>query len=55
MILGQEGSGLPDNLLAEVDLRARIPMADTVESLNVAASAAVVLYEAMRQRRSAAR
>jgi TrmH family RNA methyltransferase len=55
MVLGQEGSGLPDQLLAEVDLRVRIPMADTVESLNVAASAAVVLYEAMRQRGSTAR
>jgi len=50
MILGQEGAGLPHDLLADIDLRVRIPMAETIDSLNVATSAAVVLYEAMRQR-----
>ncbi len=55
VMLGQEGSGLPEELLAEADLRVRIPMTERVDSLNVAASAAVVLYEAVRQRTSAAR
>ena len=50
LILGQEGAGLPQDLLADVDLRIRIPMNKTIDSLNVAVSAAVVLYEAMRQR-----
>lgn len=50
MILGQEGAGLPQELMADVDLKIRIPMAETIDSLNVAVSAAVVLYEAMRQR-----
>jgi TrmH family RNA methyltransferase len=36
--------------MAAIDLRVRIPMADTIDSLNVATAAAVVLYEAMRQR-----
>jgi RNA methyltransferase, TrmH family len=50
LILGQEGAGLPQDIMDEVDLRVRIPMTDTIESLNVATSSAVVLYEAMRQR-----
>lgn len=50
VIVGQEGSGLPDDILKVVDLRVRVPMAETIDSLNVATSAAVFLYEAMRQR-----
>ncbi|HEY6011109.1 MAG TPA: RNA methyltransferase [Nitrospirota bacterium] len=50
VIVGQEGSGLPQDVMAEVDLRVRIPMAETIDSLNVATSVAVILYEAMRQR-----
>lgn len=51
LVFGQEGAGLPQDLLSGIDLQVRIPMAATIDSLNVAASAAVVLYEAMRQRR----
>jgi TrmH family RNA methyltransferase len=50
IILGQEGAGLPQDIMAEVDLRVRIPMAERIDSLNVATAAAIVLYEAMRQR-----
>ena len=50
VIVGQEGSGLPDELLKNIDHQVRIPMAETIDSLNVATSAAVFLYEAMRQR-----
>lgn len=50
IILGQEGSGLPDEIIAAADLTVRIPMAGTIDSLNVATSAAVFLYEAVRQR-----
>ncbi len=53
VILGQEGSGLSGEVMADIDLRIRIPMATTVESLNVATAAAVILYEAIRQRRHA--
>jgi TrmH family RNA methyltransferase len=48
--LGSEGGGLPDALLAMSDRRVRIPMAEPVESLNVAVSAGLLLYEARRQR-----
>lgn len=49
-ILGQEGAGLPQDIIAEIDLRIHIPMTGTIDSLNVATAAAVVLYETMRQR-----
>jgi TrmH family RNA methyltransferase len=48
--VGSEGAGLPEAVLAMADRRVRIPMAEPVESLNVAVSAGVLLYEARRQR-----
>jgi tRNA G18 (ribose-2'-O)-methylase SpoU len=50
LILGSEGTGLPDDLLKQVDRRVTIPMREPVESLNVGVAAALVLYEAFRQR-----
>jgi TrmH family RNA methyltransferase len=50
LLLGGEGSGLPDGLAARADGRVTIPMTGRIESLNVAAAAAVLLYEARRQR-----
>jgi len=50
VIVGQEGAGLPEEILAEVDHRVCIPMAETIDSLNVATASAVILYEALRQR-----
>ena len=50
IILGQEGAGLPKEITDHIDLQVRIPMAETIDSLNVATAAAVILYEAMRQR-----
>ena len=50
VIVGQEGTGLLEDILDNVDHRVRIPMAETIDSLNVATSAAVFLYEVMRQR-----
>jgi TrmH family RNA methyltransferase len=49
-LVGSEGAGLPDAILARADRRVRIPMAAPVESLNVAVSAGLLLYEARRQR-----
>jgi RNA methyltransferase, TrmH family len=51
LLLGNEGHGVNDLLLAECDASVRIPLHPPVESLNVAASAAVILFEAARQRR----
>ncbi len=53
IILGQEGAGLEEQILKDVGHRVRIPMAETIDSLNVATSAAVILYEALRQRSQA--
>jgi RNA methyltransferase, TrmH family len=50
VLLGQEGAGLPQDIMEHIDLQLRIPMAATIDSLNVATAAAVILYEAMRQR-----
>ena len=44
LVLGAEGPGLSAGALAAADVRVRIPMADGVDSLNVAAAAAVALY-----------
>lgn len=50
ILLGNEGAGLSDNLLALADRQVRIPLTAGVESLNVAIAAALMLYEAQRQR-----
>ena len=45
LILGTEGSGLLDETIKQCDYTVKIPMADGVDSLNVAAAAAVVFWE----------
>ena len=55
IVLGREGAGLHDLVRRTCDHLLRIPMAGGVSSLNVSAAGAVVLYEAFRQRRLAAR
>ena len=52
LLVGGEGAGLPAQALARADVRVTIPMHPPVESLNVAAAAAIALYEAARQRRA---
>ncbi|MEI8321036.1 MAG: tRNA (cytidine(34)-2'-O)-methyltransferase [Alphaproteobacteria bacterium] len=49
LLLGQEGNGLPDSVLAQTTHQVRIPMMPGMRSLNVAVSAAMVLGEALRQ------
>lgn len=48
--VGTEKYGLSDDMLDAATTRVRIPMVGQVNSLNVATSAAILLYEAMRQR-----
>jgi TrmH family RNA methyltransferase len=54
IFVGSEGSGLSRELLAQVDELVTIPHAAQVESLNAGVAGSLVLYEAARQRRSAA-
>ncbi len=49
-MIGNEGAGLSDRLLALATHAVRIPMPGGVESLNAAAATAVCLFEAVRQR-----
>ena len=55
ILLGGEGSGLPDTLLRDTDGTLSIPMRKPVESLNVSIAAALIAYEASRQRGGADR
>jgi len=48
--VGTEKFGLTDEALRAADLRVRIPMHGQVNSLNASAAAAIVVYEAVRQR-----
>ncbi|MGH3158532.1 MAG: TrmH family RNA methyltransferase, partial [Streptosporangiaceae bacterium] len=53
--VGSETSGLSGPWLDRADVAVRIPMFGRADSLNVAASAAIVVYEAVRQRMMAER
>ncbi len=51
LILGNEGRGASPEIMQACDARVRIPLHSPVESLNVAAAGAAILFEAVRQRR----
>jgi len=51
LLVGNEGAGLPEEIERSADARIRIPMATGIDSLNAAAAAAVLFYEAARQRK----
>ena len=48
-LIGNEGNGLSDEILAKADKLIKIPMKGKVESLNAAISASILCYEAYRQ------
>jgi TrmH family RNA methyltransferase len=50
LLIGNEGSGVPEELAARADGAVTIPCPGPVESLNAAVAAGVLLYEASRQR-----
>ena len=50
LIFGNEGNGVPAELAAQADGAVTIPCPGTVESLNAAVAAGILLYEASRQR-----
>ena len=50
IIMGTEGDGLAESVIARADIVARIPMSHNVDSLNVAAASAIAFWE-LRQNR----
>jgi TrmH family RNA methyltransferase len=50
LFVGGEGRGLSDEVIARCEARVTIPMESTVESLNVAMAAGILIYAARRQR-----
>jgi TrmH family RNA methyltransferase len=44
-VLGAEREGLPDDIVRDCDVQVTIPLARSAESLNVAVTAAIALYE----------
>jgi TrmH family RNA methyltransferase len=51
LLLGNEGAGLSQSLVDLADHLVKIPLANQVESLNVAIATSVLLYEFQRQNR----
>ena len=54
LLVGSEEKGLPAEILRAVDVRVRIPMQGSVDSLNVSVTAGILLHEAHRRRRRSA-
>lgn len=50
-LIGNEGNGLSDRLSGNADKKIIIPMGGKLESLNASIAAALLMYEAARQRR----
>jgi len=50
IIIGNEGAGLPKDVLAQADEAVCIPQSPKVESLNAGIATSIILYEASRQR-----
>ncbi len=54
LVVGNEGEGVSREWLEGADLRLTVPLEKSVQSLNVTLAAAMLLYEALRQRRRCA-
>ena len=52
IVIGAEGEGIAPLVGRECDYRVSIPMAGKTQSLNASVAAAILLYEAVRQRQS---
>ena len=52
IVIGAESSGLSDSWRKSADAHIKIPMLGSVDSLNASVSAAILLFEAVRQRKS---
>jgi tRNA (cytidine/uridine-2'-O-)-methyltransferase len=49
VLVGRESAGAPAHVHAAADARVRVPIRAGLRSMNVAASAAVIIFEALRQ------
>ena len=49
LVIGNEGRGVSPGIMEMADVRLTIPMKDGIESLNAAAAAAILMYEAVRR------
>ncbi len=55
VVIGNEGTGIRDELLSACDELVTIPQFGAIESLNAAVSAGILFYEAQRQRTESSR
>lgn len=51
VVMGTESTGLSGEWLRQADAQIKIPMRGKIDSLNVSTSCAIIVFEAMRQRR----
>lgn len=49
LVIGNEGNGISDEMMTQADIRITLPMKGEIESLNAAVSAAILMYEAVRE------
>lgn len=52
LVIGSEGKGLRPHVSAQCDLNISIPMQSSLDSLNASVAAGIILFEAVRQRRT---
>ena len=52
IVVGSEDEGLSQEWVLNSDLQVRIPMLGNNDSLNVSTASAILLYEALRQRKT---
>ncbi|MBN2614906.1 MAG: 23S rRNA (guanosine(2251)-2'-O)-methyltransferase RlmB [Bacteroidales bacterium] len=50
LLMGSEGTGISEAYLKLTDVRVKIPMLGTIESLNVSVAAGILMHEVVRQR-----
>lgn len=50
IVMGNEAKGVANSILSTVDIKAKLPMYGSIESLNVSVACGAILYEAVRQR-----
>ncbi len=49
IVIGNEGAGVSTEMIENADVRLRIPMYGSIESLNASVAGAIVMYEVVRQ------